>query len=104
MITVGAIDGRIGAKRFHGAERAHGQLIGSTREIVDGTGFDLGGSRSSVLHIDATITNGQIIEGGTGRATSPKRSFKNARNTFRISSGARTGAYTPVHIKGSIAY
>ena len=105
LITAGAIDGRIGATRFHGAERALVKLIGSSREIVRGTEFDLGGSRSFVLHIDATTTtNGQVIESGTGTWTGGTGSYKNARGTFRISGGGPLGGVHTVHIKGSIAY
>ena len=104
LITVGAIDGRIAATSFHGAERSLVELLSSGREIVHGTEFDAGGSRSFVLRIRATTTNGQVSESGTGKWTGGTGAYKLARGTFKISGGGPVGGVHVLRVKGSIIY
>ena len=47
MIYVGTIDGAIGRRPIHGARRAAVQTVRVGDEIVRGTEFDAGGTRSS---------------------------------------------------------
>ena len=79
LIGVGTLDGTIGAAQIHGALRTRIQTLGPGRAIVEGTEFDTDGSRSFVINLHYTITNGQAFETGTGRWTGGTGAYSRAR-------------------------
>ena len=104
LITVGLVDGRIGGTSVHGAFRDLGHLIGSGREIDQGTEFDARGSRSFVQHLRLAIRNGQVTVSGTGRWTGGTGSYRHARGRFKLSGGGPLGSVGTSHLTGSIIY
>lgn len=112
-LGAGTLDGRIGGRPVHGAERTSSKIIETWvddhhhltgRELVHGTQFDARGSRSFLLHLNYTVLNQQIILLGTGNWTGGTGSYRRARGTFRISGGGPLGGVHTTHLTGTISY
>ena len=103
VVIAGALNGRIGATPVHGALRAYDELLGSGRETVRGTEFDLRGSRSYVIHAHFTASNGRVLSIGTGHWIGGTGAYADARGAFKTTGRGPIGHLT-IHLKGSITY
>jgi hypothetical protein len=108
-LIAGTLDGKVGATAIHGALRAVSTFPGSGRETVHGTEYDADGSRSYVIHVHITGSNGHITTTGTGTWTGGTGIYAHARGTFKTSgivkpSGGGPLGYATIHLKGSITY
>ena len=104
LIGVGTLDGTIGAAQIHGALRTRIQTLGPGRAIVEGTEFDTDGSRSFVINLHYTITNGQAFETGTGRWTGGTGTYTRAHGSFKDSNVGPVGGVKTSRINGTISY
>ena len=80
------------------------KLLGPGRETVDGTEFDAGGSRSFVINLHYTITNGRTLETGTGRWTGGTGAYTRAHGTFKVSGGGPVGGVHTVRLIGNLSH
>jgi hypothetical protein len=104
LIGVGTLDGRIGAAQIHGALRTRVKALGPGRVSVDGTEFDAGGSRSFVISLHYTLTNGRTIETGTGRWTGVTGAYTRARGSFKDNDAGPVSGLQTSRINGTISY
>ena len=103
IISAGIFDGTIGGHPIHGALRAVSKIDSPNTSTVNGTEYDAGGSRSFVLQIHFTISNGQVTDDGSGKWTGGTGSYAHARGSFTIGGSRPVDGASSIDLKGPIA-